>query len=409
MNFVKKILKKIKAAIMKRLRPMIKYVNFKIVVPMYYKRCCKLPKNDKLVLFADLRSRPLHENFEGLYKMCEEKGYECVALDGRGYGEDVPKSAQRKARLKFQFDFLRYYAQCKALFLVEYFPLADAVKPREGTKVVQLWHGCGAMKRMGYAAGSKWGVSQKAMKRYPMHQYYDTVCVSSADVIDCYAEAFHVDPKIIKPLGMPRTDIYFDKEYISQAKAKLLEKFPKIGDRKVILFAPTFRGKSIKKSFYKMDDMDFRLLKRELGDKYAFVTKFHPLMAKGGLTDSMKVKGAGFVFDGTYDLTPEEALCAADVLISDFSSIAFEYLLLDRPIVSYIPDLDKYNSDRGMFFPYEETLPGPYAFDPEELLETLVNLEETFDVSTIKPYRDKFMSGCDGHCTERIFKEILGE
>lgn len=406
---MKKLLKKIKASIKKKIRQIIKYVNFKIVVPIAYRFYSGKPKNDKLVLFADLRPRPLHENFEGLYKMCEENGFECVALDGRGFGEDVPKGRRRKARLKFQFDFLRYYAQCKALFLVEYFPLADAVKPRKGTKVVQLWHGCGAMKTMGYAGSSKgWGVSDKTKKTYPMHQYYDMVTVSSEDVIGCYAEAFRVDPKIIKPYGMPRTDIYFDQEYISQAKAKLLEKFPEIGDRKVILFAPTFRGKSIKKSFYNVD-FDFRQFKRELGDKYVFVTKFHPLMAKGGLLDSMKVKGHGFVFDGTYDLTPEEALCAADVLISDYSSISFEYLLLDRPVVSYIPDLDEYLAGRGMFFPYEKTMPGPYCFDPEELLETLKTIEETFDPACIKPYRKKFMSGCDGHCTERIFKAVLGE
>lgn len=404
---MRKLLKKIRAQIKKTFRDFVKYVRYKIVVPIVYKHYCHLPKNDKLVVFADLRPRDTHENFVDLMKLCEENGYEPVAINGKGYGPGVSKKKARREQIKFQNKFLKLYAQCRALFLVEYFPLADAVKPRKGTEVIQLWHGCGAMKTMGYAGtGKGWGASAKDKKRYPMHQHYSLVSISSENLAWCYEQAFQIEPGIVKGLGMPRTDIYFDKEYIANARANLLKHFPEIGDRKVILFAPTFRGKSIKKSFYNVD-IDFQKYREMLGDKYAFVTKFHPLMAKGGLSSSTKVKYYDFVYDATHVLTPEEALCAADILIGDYSSIGFEYLLLERPILAYIPDLDQYISDRGLFYPYEKTMPGPYAFDPDELLEQLMTVDEWFDIEKTRRYREKFMSGCDGHATERIFHYVF--
>lgn len=404
---MKKFIKKLKAKIRKSIKETIKYINFKIVVPVAYKYYCRLPKNEKLVLFADLRPRDTHENFLGLMKLCEENGYEPVAINGKAYGKDVSKKKAKRERIKFQFRFLKLYAQCRALFIVEYFPLADAVEPREGTEIIQLWHGCGAMKTMGYAGtGKGWGASEKTKKRYPMHQHYSLVSISSNNLAWCYEQAFQIKPGIVKGMGMPRTDIYFDQAYIANARANLLKHFPEIGDRKVILFAPTFRGKSIAKSFYDVD-IDFRKYKEMLGDKYVFITKFHPMMAKGGLLDSMRVKGAGFVYDATYLLSPEEALCAADILIGDYSSIGFEYLLLERPIISYIPDLDDYVSDRGLFYPYEETMPAPYAFDQQELLDALLTVDDWFDIEETRRYRQKFMADCDGHSTERIFHYIF--
>ena len=403
---MREILRKIKRKIKKHLKRIIKFVNFKIVVPVVYRWYCLQKKNDKLVLFADLRARDTHENFVGLMQLCEENGYEPVAINGKGYGPGVPRKKAMRERMKFQNRFLKLYAQCRALFLVEYFPLADAVKPRKGTEVVQLWHGCGAMKAVGYAGSSKWGVSDWEKKLYPMHRYYSLLSLSSEDIAWCYEKAFRIDRSIIKGLGMPRTDIYFDGEYVANARDNLLQHFPEIGDRKVILFAPTFRGKSIKKSYYDMD-LDIGKYKETLGDKYVFVTKFHPLMAKGGLTEEMKAVGEGFVFDATYVLSPEEALCAADILVGDYSSIAFEYLLLERPIFSYIPDLEEYLSDRGLYYPYDETMPGPYSYNSDQLLGQLQTVEAHFDLERTRSFRKKFMSGCDGESTQRIFHYVF--
>ena len=252
-------------------------------------------------------------------------------------------------------------------------------------------------------------MSEREKKRYPMHTSYTLAGISSTGekVRTGYWESFRCDPDIIKPLGSPRTDIYFDEEFRRSSKQKVCSLFPEIGNRKIILYAPTFRGTSIAKSYIQYE-LDFKVLKEVLGNGYAFVTKFHPLMAQGGLAESGRLQGSGFVFDGTKLLTPAEALCAADILITDYSSIMFEYYLLERPVISYIYDIDTYDKDRGLFYPYDQLAPGPYVFTQEELVEKLLTVEEWFDMDRIRAYRNEFMSACDGHSTQRIYDYVFG-
>lgn len=402
------LLQKIKEAIGTYVRGIVKYIGYKWVFPQVYKWYARKPINEKLAVFADLRDRDMPDNFLGLYHMCQENGLQCEALSGRRFGESVPKWRGRKEKLKFQFRFIKLFAQCRVLFLVEYFPLAYVVSPRTGTDVVQLWHGCGLMKRMGYAVTSgSWGISARELKRYPMHTSYTLVCATSPRVCEGYEEAFRCGIDLIKPLGSPRTDIYFNEEFRQSARQKVRGMVSDIGDRKIILYAPTFRGDSISTSYIN-SELDYNGLKSALSGQYVMLTKFHPLMASGGLSESERLQALGFVFDVSGTVTPEEALCAADILITDYSSIIFEYLLLERPVISYIYDIDEYVRDRGLFSPYEQLAPGPYVFTQEDLIEKLQTVTEWFDPKKTQQYRKEYMSACDGHSTERIYRYVFG-
>lgn len=401
------VLRRFKQRIKKKVKNIMKFVGYKWVLPLVYKWHARKPIDKKLVVFADLRDRDTPDNFLSMYDMCTKNGFHCVVLSGRPFGKSVPPQKRRKEKLKFQFQFIRLFAQCRALFLVEYFPLAYIVTPRLGTDVVQLWHACGLMKRMGYAVTSKsWGISEREKERYPMHTTYTLVSASSSKVCEGYREAFRCSIDIIKPLGSPRTDIYFDEQFKQAAIQKVHSIFPEIGNRKIILYAPTFRGKSISKSYIDYD-LHFEDLKKALSEQYVLITKFHPLMAKNGLSESQRLHAQGFVFDATQLLSPEEALCAADIMITDYSSIIFEYLLFDRPVISYIYDLDNYIKDRGLFFPYDQLAPGPYVFTQEELIEKLQTVSDWFDIDRIRRYKEEFMSACDGHSTERIYRHVF--
>ncbi len=397
------MLKKIK----KKIISICKYLGFKILLPIYYKFCSLRKVDNKLVLFADHRDRKMADNFISLYDMCSKNGYKCVVLSGDVFGKKVPKSKRRIKKIKYMFRFMKLYAQCRALFLVDYFPLAYLVKPRKGTDVIQLWHACGLMKEFSYAvSGTSWGRSEKDMKRYPMHTTYTLATASSPKVCIGYQKAYKCDKSIIKPLGSPRTDIYFDEKFKTEAKARVRKLFPNIGDRKIILYAPTYRGKSLNKSYVNCE-LDFETLKNKLSDKYIFLTKFHPLMAKKGFKESGRLIAPDFLYDVTEILTPEEALCAADVLITDYSSILFEYLLLEKPMISYVYDIDDYISDRGLFYPYDELTPGPYVINQKQLIEKLLTVDKWFDIERTRKYKEEYMSACDGHSTERIYKYIF--
>ncbi len=82
-------------------------------------------------------------------------------------------------------------------------------------------------------------------------------------------------------------------------------------------------------------------------------------------------------------------------------------MLLERPIISYVYDIDQYISDRGIVDPYDELTPGPYVFTQEDLVEKLATVDEWFDLERTRYYRNEFMSACDGHSTERIFNYVF--
>ncbi len=397
----------------KRLKAIHKYIQFKIILPLVFKFHCRKPIDEKLVVFADKRDRDMPDNFISLFELCEKNGYKCVLLSGRDFAiESGTKRKQNKAKFRYNLAFMKMYAQCRAIFLVEYFDIAYVTPARPETDVIQLWHACGMIKRIAYSAqGSKWSkstLSPEAMKRYPMHHTYTLVCGASPRLCKYYADAFRVKPEITQPLGCPRTDIYYDEKFKANALKKLHKLIPETAEKKVIVYAPTFRGNSIARS-YNDAKFNYRKMKEKLSDKYVFLTKYHPLLAKGGLSQAEEIQGKGFVFDVSKELTPEEAVCVADVLISDYSSILYDYLLLERPIISYIYDIDKYVADRGIVDPYDELTPGPYVFDEKELLKALETVDEWFDIERTRYFRQEFMSACDGHSTEKIYNYVFGK
>ncbi len=387
-----------------------KYLLHKIIGPLAYKFYSLKPVEDDLVVFVDNRDRNMPENFQPLYDMCKEAGFRVEFLTRKGKERGKSPAEVNKGKMEFMFDFYKKFATARAVFLVEYMSYAYTVKPRKGTDLVQLWHACGMIKCISYAAyGTKWSsstLSDKAIARYPMHHTYSVVAASSPRLCKYYQRAFRCDEKVTQPLGSPRTDVFYDETFKKRAMKKLRKRLPEIGDRKIIIYAPTFRGTSMASSFFE-GDLDYKLMTERLSDKYVFLTKFHPLLANGGLKEADRIRAKGFVYDISKMLSPEEACCVADILISDYSSILYDYMLMERPIISYIYDLDEYISDRGIMDPYEELVPGPYTFNTEELVEALETVDEWFDIERMRAYRKEFMGACDGHSTERIFNYVF--
>lgn len=366
---------------------------FYIVWPLAFTLFSLRPIDEKLILFAFSKNyTQMPDNLTGLYEYLKNNGYNCKIMQ-------APQNAVK--RIIFDIVFQKYYATCKCVFITDNFDQLYAHKPRKGTKVIQLWHACGAFKKWGYSTlDLAWGGSREDMLRFPMHNTYTDVFVSAESVIPCYAEAFGCDEKIIKALGTPRTDVYFDKDFVASGREKLLKAFPEIGNRKIILYAPTFRGNSPEES-YNDQPLDYSLLKRTLGEDYALVLKLHPFTAKKyRLSDEQKKEFGDFVFDASGSVSIETALCAADYLVADYSSLIFEYALLDKPMIFYAYDLEKYKKDRSFYFEYESFVPGRIVMSNEEIVASI--LSNSCQQEKIKEFRNRYMSACDGRCIEKI-------
>lgn len=115
---------------------------------------------------------------------------------------------------------------------------------------------------------------------------------------------------------------------------------------------------------------------------------------------------AGYVTDVTEQMDIASLLMVSDICISDYSSLIFEYSLMERPMIFLAYDLEEYYDDRGFYYPYEEMTPGPIVKTTEEVIQRLQHLEEWFDADQVCRFRDKFMSACDGHATERLLEAL---
>ena len=310
----------------------------------------------------------------------------------------------RISYIKNCMSMLKQISNAEFVFLNTSSDVIACLKINPKTKIIQTWHGCGAFKKFGLSSSSgTFGADKSIQERYPYHAKYDLVTVSSPEVVWAYNDAMGFDTTTSKvtPIGVSRTDVFFNQDFISTAKDKLSKMYPSIRNRKIILYMPTFRGNltNAKAPNY----LDFKLLNKNLSSEYVLLVKYHPL-AKS--VPSIPEECSNFVFDCTSILSADELLCCADMLITDYSSVVFEYSLFEKPILFFTPDLDSYYDERGFYYKFEDFVPTKICRSNEELIQCIVNFDIK-DIQKVISFKEKFMSSCDGHSTDRIVDWLI--
>ena len=395
MSFFKKYKKKFVA----KLRQLRKYYRYKVYCPKKYESYCNQPVQENKVLFLEMRFTTLSNSFQYLYKKLEESGeydLKCSYVQfnfirGREFTKRVD-------------DMLQELATAKYVFIDDASLILSSIPLRKETIAINLWHACGAFKKFGRSTAElKFGSSAATLDKYPNYENLTHVTVSSPEVIWAYEEAMHLPKGIVKATGVSRTDLFYDSEFVESRRQKLYEIMPEAKDKKVILYAPTFRGHvATAKS---PDKIDFERFYQELGDEYVIVCKHHPFVKKPPVIPE---ELQHFARDLTKDLSIEDLLCSADICISDYSSLVFEYSLFEKPMIFYAYDYDNYCDWRGFYYDYSEFTPGPVVQTEDELLDSIKNIDTQFDKQRVIDFKEKFMGSCDGHATERII-ELMKE
>lgn len=381
----------------------LKFLLMKICYPFFY-RCCSWKTVDKnKVIFVEGRLPKISNSFELLYNLLK-KEYTYQIKEHFLLGLDK----KRRNRVMRNFFLLKDMADAKYIFINDSIPVLNTISLRNETKLIQVWHGCGAFKKFGYStADLLFGDSKIELEKYPIHQNYSLVTVSSPEVVSAFAEAMGLEKQkeIIQPIGVSRSDIYFRSKFYKKAKEKLENLMPSAKNKKILLYAPTYRGSVAEAKT--PDVLDITLFSKELGQEYVLLLKHHPLVKKLPIIDQEK---RAFCMDMTSKMSIEELLCVSDICISDYSSLVFEYSLLEKPIIFFAYDIEEYFDWRGFYFCYEELAPGPICKTNQELLEQIKQMKqiEPIIINKIQAYKSKFMSSCDGHATERILEKVFG-
>lgn len=396
MKLLRWILKK--TGLDKYVNKILKYLLFKKIYPRYYKKMSKKDINPKKVVFIEVRFKEITDSFKLIYERLEAQGYEISSCFLRNI---VPG---RKAYIERCLAMLREISDAKYVFLNDACDVTSCIPLREETVMTQMWHGCGAFKKFGMSTAEKiFGADRETLEKYPNYRNLSYVTVSSPEVVWAYEEAMDIkaEDKIVRPVGVSRTDIFFNEDFKKNAADKLKEVFPESEGKKIILYAPTFRGR-VKKA-KSPNKLDIGYLKALLGDEYALVMKHHPFVKK---PPAVPAEHKDFARDVTKTMEIDELLCVSDICISDYSSLIFEYALFERPMLFFAYDLDNYFDWRGFYYNYDELAPGPIVTTNKEIVDYIRACEKGFDKARVREFKEKFMSACDGHATDRILEMI---
>jgi len=287
-----------------------------------------------------------------------------------------------------------YYLCTSRLFVVDNAFLPIHVAPhRAETTVVQTWHAAGSLKRFGLDAPSP----LRPIERTFLHRHYDYVIVAGESGRLAYSSALRTPTRRVLPLGSPRTDFFFDRDAMAAARARLLSIHPILNGKRVVLYAPTFRGRGARRRA--APGFDAARLRRLLPDDHALVLKTHPNLDP----HATPTDGYDVVIDHWAEVN--EALALADVLVTDYSSSIFEWALLRRPLILLVPDLERYESDPGLYLDYRTEMIGTQVTDTDGVAAALA--DGAFDGSGHAEFIERHLGACDGMASVRFVERFL--
>lgn len=383
----------------------IKGFIFKIYKLLFFVLGILLPKDQKLVIFESFLGKQYSDNPRAIYEymMRYKPNYKMYwSVEGRSIKsfENTNILSVRRFSIKWLFLMTRAKYWISNSRLPLWIP-----KPRQ-TLYIQTWHGS-PLKRLAadmdevHMPGTD---TIKYKKNFLKEaKKWDYLISPNAYSTEIFKRAFQFDKKMLE-FGYPRNDFLINsnnEKTIKQIKEQ--SDLPK--DKRVILYAPTWRDNQFYDiGKYKFElQMDLDRLQEKFGDKHIIVLRLHYLIAENlDLTDYK-----GFVYDLSYHEDIRDLYLIADLLITDYSSVFFDYAILKRPMLFYVYDIENYRDNlRGFYFDFEAKAPGPLVKTTEEMITEIEAIENGSFVYD-EAFYNKFCYLEDGYASKRVVEEIF--
>lgn len=304
-------------------------------------------------------------------------------------------------------------ALARAKYWVFNYKVADELSPKKNQVFLQCWHGT-PLKRLGCDLqhyDNKLNTVKEMKKRYKIEaQKFSYFISPSKFATEKFISAWNLKEigkeNIIIEKGYPRNDFLYN---YTQDDVKRIKENLQIDNinKKVILYAPTYRGNQHQSGIgytYKTE-VDFDRLQKELGDDYIILFRAHYFVANS----FNFAKYEGFVVNvSDYD-DINELYVISDMLITDYSSVFFDYANLRRPLIFHMYDLEHYRDEsNGFYFDVEEVLPGRITRTEDDLIEEIKKMGTSFKYTEkYKKFNDKFNYLDDGHASKRVVETFI--
>lgn len=375
------------------------YLTSRTFLRRMYQRYSKKyrSKRENTILFMTEQNDRIASNLKAVSERMKERGLDQkynLIFSAR------PAAAEPQSK-KSWIELVKKMAMSGTIFLDDHAPVLDWIKLDEDVKVIQLWHAGAGFKSSGY---SRWG-HKGCPAPQSCHRQYRYGIAGSKHIAHFFSEVWGMDDERVLPTGMPRMDEYLDEKHRGQKTMELYQEFPMCRGKKVILFAPTYRGKNKKTAYYPYELIDFQKLYEVCGEEYVVLFKMHPWVNEDiVIPEQYRDK---FLDVKTYP-NINDMFYIVDLLITDYSSNIFEYSLMRKPMLFFAYDKIQYAFSRGFHRDYEESAPGKVCYTFDEVLKAIQNSD--FEYEKVEEYVRLHFDYIDTHASDRVIDWlVLGE
>ncbi|MFI0933489.1 CDP-glycerol glycerophosphotransferase family protein [Streptomyces sp. NPDC021019] len=342
-------------------------------VPVYNTWLARLPVRRGSVVLESHMGACYGDSPRALYEEIRRQG---LKLRATWSYDPSPVGFPDDARLVRRWSWRYLWALARAEYWVDNQGFPQQLRKPRHTTYLQTWHGS-AYKRMGFDETRV--RLQNAPQRVRLQQAvdrFDHFLVRSEHDVNTLARAYRLPEERLLRTGYPRNDALIAEHDRAETEGRL-PRPPLAGvlglddHKKTVLYAPTFRGGPGKQRRTRLL-LDVREFAERFGDTHTLLVRAHYLESA-----RLPLCPPGTVVDVSRHHDVSELLTLTDVLITDYSSIMFDFALLDRPVVLFAPDLEAYAAERGSYFDLRERAPGPVTETQEELFATLTELKRS--------------------------------
>jgi CDP-ribitol ribitolphosphotransferase len=276
------------------------------------------------------------------------------------------------------------------------------IRVKKNTKVIQLWHGTGTIKKFGQDVNTgRLKEQERRANRNITH-----LIVNNNQIAELYAKAFGIDIQKVYPIGLPKTDDILNRmrranqDNVNIDKKSIYTKYNLPIEKKLILYAPTFRDINLGSDTVLKNVED---IAQKLPEDYILGLRLHPYVAR-----MAKRLHKENVCDLSDERSLSELIMASDLLITDYSSIIYEYCITRKPMIFYAHDLDDFISNgRGFYNDYASNVPGPVIKSNDEVIDIISR--EDYSIDIIHTFISNNFPNLDGKATERIINIITNK
>lgn len=363
------------------------------VIYAFYRRIYAFRRKNT-ILFMSEQNSVIASNLKAVSERMKERGME---KEYRLIFSARPAAAQSQSIFSW-IGVIKKMAQSGLIFLDDHAPLLDWLKLGKDTKLIQLWHAGAGFKSSGY---SRWGhIGVPGVSS--CHRQYNFGIAGSKNIAPFFSEVWGINDEQVLPTGMPRMDEFLKEDYRQEKVKQLYERYPVCKGKKVMLYAPTYRGRNKREAHYPYRIIDFEGLYKACEDEYVVLFKMHPwVSAKVPIEKKYQDK---FIDVSKYP-NINDLLYITDLLVTDYSSNIFEYSLMRKPMLFFAYDKIQYSLSRGFHRDYEESAPGKVCYTFEEFLEAF--RKKDFEYEKVEQYIAHHFDHIDSSASDRVIDWIV--